>query len=134
MLIGKMYKLEVLAQIYKSKYNINNVSQLYNIYGLSNHHITSIDLSAIESLNYIEGALTIPYTEMLEMINYYKEKGYYDCENIWSYSLSRQYNLSEQIIIQRFYGVERLSKSLIYKKKMEELYSIDTNINKKIKK
>ena len=134
MLTSKMYKLETLAQIYRSKYNVNDANQLYSVYNLSNKHITSIDLKNLESLDYIAGALSIPYPVMLELINHYKNTGYYERQDMWSYALSQEYNLPERIVIQRFYSVERLSKSLIYKKKMEELYSIDTNIKNKVPK
>ena len=132
MIISKMYKLETIAQICKSKYGINDFHEFCNIFNVSSGPITVINLKGLESLDYIQGALAIPYPEALELINHYKRTGYYKNYDMWSNSLSREYNLPPNVVIQRFDCVNRLSKSLIYRKKIEELYSSDS-INKILK-
>ena len=132
MFISKMYKLETFAQICKSKYGINDFHEFCNIFNVSNGPITVINLNDLESLDYIQGALAIPYSEALELIKHYKRTGYYNNYDMWSYSLSREYNLPPNVVIQRLNCVRRLSKSLVYRKKIEELYSSDS-INKRKK-
>lgn len=88
-------------------------------------------VSNLDEAAYLEAALSIPYTEMLEHIDFYHDNiSMMDemDEILWFGKLSKQYNVDGYLAVIRFRSVERLSNSLIYKKKIEELYGIDRNI------
>ena len=128
MFTNKMYKLEKIVHTYKSNDINNDSSQVLYICDLPNVYISSV-----EELDYIKGAVAIPYIEMLEHIDFYHNHMMDEGEELfWIDGLCKKYNLPANLIVKRFHSVSRLSSSLIYKKKMEELYDINKNV--KIKK
>ena len=130
MLTSKMYKLEKTVHSYKSDDITNVDEQTLNICNLAN-----VRISSVEELDYIKGAIAIPYTDMLKHIDFY-----YDTmmdeggELFWISDLSKQYSLSSDLVVKRFHNVSKLSSSLIYKKRMMEFYGIDEEEKKLIKK
>ena len=66
MFISKMFKLEKIVHSYKSNDITNDSEQALNICNLAN-----IRISSAEELDYIKGAIAIPYIEMLEHIDFY---------------------------------------------------------------
>lgn len=129
MLISKMYRLEKLVQQYKSDDIVNNWEEALNICKRAN-----IRLSSVEK-NYLARAIAMPYTEMLEHINYYRNNMMDEVDTAFFIGdLSKQYNLPPCLIIERFHNVEHLANSLIYKKRIGDLYfSEDSQVKKILK-
>ena len=140
MFVSKMYKLEKIVYDYKNE----NVEQksfepvfmggrlcVLCAEGGMPYYVADLDEAA-----YLVAALSIPYTEMLEHIDYYNNSMMDEMDELlWFGKLSEHYNIDGFLTVIRFRSVERLSNSLIYKKKMEELYGIDkNNIAKKLSK
>ena len=140
MFVSKMYKLEKIVYDYKNE----NIEQkpykpvfmggrlcVLCAKGGMPYYVADLDEAA-----YLVAALSIPYTEMLEHIDYYNNSMMDEMDELlWFGKLSEHYNIDGFLTVIRFRSVERLSNSLIYKKKMEELYGIDkNNIAKKLSK
>ena len=124
MFINKMYKLEKIVHTYKSNDITNDSEQALYIYDIAN-----VCISSVEELDYIKGAIAIPYTEMLEHIDFYRNQMMDEAEELfWIDELSKQYRLPANIVVKRFNNVLRLSKSLIYKKRMSDLYGIEEDV------
>ena len=121
MLISEMYKIEKILHSYRMA-GITDVRELIN---LSDYHRLST-----AGLIYYYRAVIIPYAEMLEHIDYYNNYMMDEGEELfWLQKLTNKYNkvddkpimFSGNDTVYRFKDVERLSKSLIYGKKMEKL-------------
>ena len=124
MFINKMYKLEKIVHTYKSNDIENDSEQALYIYNIANIYISSI-----EELDYIKGAIAIPYTEMLKHIHFYHSHMMDEAEELfWIDGLAKQYGLPANIVVKRFHNVSKLSSSLIYKKRLEELFGSDDNL------
>lgn len=124
MFIRKMYKLEKIVHFYKSNDITNDSEQALYICDLAN-----VRISSIEELDYIKGAIAIPYTEMLKHIHFYHNHMMDEGEELfWIDGLGKQYGLPANIVVKRFHNVSKLSSSLIYKKRLEELFGIDYNL------
>ena len=124
MFINKMYKLEKIVHTYKSNDINNDSSQVLYIINLPN-----VCISSVEELDYIKGAVAIPYTKMLEHIDFYHSQMMDEGEELfWIDGLCKQYGLSPNIVVKIFHNVSKLSSSLIYKKRMSELYGMEENV------
>ena len=127
---SKMYKLEKLVFSYKANGFINNSKKALTEYILAKNKISSE-----EEINYIKSAIAIPYNEMLEHIAFYHSQMMDEGDELfWIDRLSKQYDLPGNLIVKRFHNVSKLSSSLIYKKRMLELYSINEKEKTLIKK
>ncbi|MBR4671687.1 MAG: hypothetical protein IKO78_00620 [Bacilli bacterium] len=136
MFIGRMYKLEKIVH----DYNNENIEQrslkpafvggrlcVQCAEGGMPFYVSDLDEAA-----YLEAAISIPYPEMLEHIDFYKHSEMDETDEVlWFDKLSEQYNVDGYLAVIRFRSVEKLSNSLIYKKKMEELYGIDKSNKEK---
>lgn len=127
MLIFKMYNLERL--VCQQMQNANPGNMIISILG----NIDDKGKQLEEDYEYVKSAIAIPYNEMLEHINYYNgccemDEAY---EITFIQDLSKKYNLEPNLVVKRFKWVDKLSKSLIYSKKLEEHYnSVEINIRK----
>ncbi len=129
MFISKMYKLEKIVHSYKSNAITNDAEQALYICDLANIHISSVD-----ELDYIVGAIAIPYTEMLKHIDFYHNHMMDEAEELfWIDGLSKKYKLPANLVVKRFHSVSKLSNSLFYKKMIAKYYGIDENEKKLIK-
>ena len=127
MFTSEMYKIEKMIHSYK-KSGIIDVQEL-------------ADLQYRQKLSregyfYYYLAIIIPYLEMLEHIKYYYDSHMEETTEMrWWDKLVDKYNkidghpiyLPYDSIFIRFEDVRRLSNSLIYRKRMEELYSSTEN-------
>ncbi len=145
MLINKMYKLEKIVHSYNNDEVAKTLQQksfkpiimgnkMYVECGnLGNpYYISNFNEAA-----YLEAALSIPYDKMLEQVNYYYNSMMDEADELfWIERLGEEYNLDCHLVVLRFKAVEKLSKNLIYRKKMKELYednkNIESNKNKKL--
>ena len=127
MLISEMYIIEKIIHSYRMN-GITDVKELINLRHCHN-------LSSTGSIYYYRAAI-IPYSEMLELINEYNNTDMEETtEMFWWDRLTEKYDKydGEPIMftvndtIYRFKDVDRLSKSLIYGKKMEKLYERDSH-------
>ena len=129
MFISKMYKLEKIVHDYKNE-NIEQKS--FNPVFVGGRLCVECAeggmpfyVSDLDEAAYLEAALSIPYSEMLEHIDFYQNSMMDETDELlWFGKLSEQYNVDGYLAVIRFRSVERLSNSLIYKKKMKELYGI----------
>ena len=115
MLVSRMYKLEKLVQEHSDKEIINHSGQVLDVCSKAKFRISSMD-----DLNYVIGAVAIPYDTMIKYINDYENKmmdEHDECRFIDE--LSEYHDISPDIFVQRFKSIKKLSKSLIYKKRIE---------------
>ena len=115
MLVSRMYKLEKLVQKKSNNEIINNSGQVLDVCSKAEFRISSMD-----DLNYVIGAVAIPYDMMIKYINEYENKmmdEHDECRFIGA--LAEYHDISPDIFVQRFKSVKKLSKSLIYKKRIE---------------
>ena len=116
MFVNRMYKLEKLVQEHVDKEAINQSSQVLDICSKAKFRIASMN-----DLNYVIGAVAIPYEIMIKYIKEYENKinmmDEHD-ESRYIDQICKQYELPADIFVQRFKGVRKLSKSLIYKNKV----------------
>lgn len=124
MFINEMYQIEKIIHSYK----ISGITDIQELVELKHRH----KLSSAGSIYYYSAAI-IPYPEMLEHINEYNNTDMEETtEMFWWDRLTEKYNkidgspimFTMYDVIYRFKCVDRLSKSLIYKKRLEELYGI----------
>lgn len=129
MLISEMYKIEKIIHSYR----MAGITDTKELVKLKYHHKLS---SA--GLIYYYSAVIIPYIEMLKHINEYNNSDMEETtEMFWWDRLTEKYDKVEDKpimftvndTIDRFKSVERLSKSLIYGKKIEKLYDDDSHKN-----
>ena len=136
MLTSEMYKIEKIIHSYRTS-GITDVKELVRLGD-------NIKLSTAGSIYYYHAAI-IPYLEMLEHIDEYNNTNMEETtEMFWWDRLTEKYDKYEgkpimftvNDTIYRFKVVDRLSKSLIYGKKMKKLYDNDSykNINNNEKK
>ena len=119
MRVSKMYELEKMIKKYKDDNKTDMSEQIANICHLTNYKITSEEES-----DYIQGAIAIPYSNMVVLIHYYHNSF---MEESTSYRfidrISKEYGISGDLFVKRFHFVDKLSRSLFYKKKIAELYN-----------
>ena len=136
MLTSEMYKIEKIIHSYR----MSGISDVKELVRLGNHD----KLSSAGSIYYYR-AVIIPYLEMLEHIGEYNNTDMEEAtEMFWWDRLTEKYDKYEgkpimftvNDTIYRFKDVDRLSKSLIYGKKMKKLYDNSSykNINNNEKK
>ena len=127
MLISEMYKIEKILYSYRMS-GITDVKELVRLGD-------NIKLSTAGSIYYYHAAI-IPYLEMLEHIDEYNNTDMEETtEMFWWDRLTKKYDKYEgnpimftvNDTIYRFKDVDKLSKSLIYGKKMEKLYENDSH-------
>ena len=125
MLLSEMYKIERIIHSYKTS-GITDVKELIDL--RHNFKLSS------KGYAYYKEAVIIPYEEMLEHIDYYNNTWMEETtEMFWWDRLTEKYNKYDEKpilfnvndTVWRFKNVERLSKSLVYGKKLAELYDID---------
>lgn len=128
MFISEMYRIEKIIHSYKMS-GITDVKELVTL--RENHKLSS------SGSIYYYGAAIIPYTEMLEHINEYNNTDMEETtEMFWWDRLTEKYNkidgrpimFTVNDTIFRFKCVEKLSKSIIYKKRLEELFGTSENL------
>ena len=128
MFISEMYKIEKII----NSYRMNGVTDVKELVRLRNHHKLSFNGSI-----YYYCAAIIPFTEMLEHINEYNNTDMEETtEMFWWDRLTEKYNkidgrpimFTVNDTIFRFKCVEKLSKSIIYKKRLEELFGVGENL------
>ncbi len=132
MFLNEMYKIEKILHSYR----MSGITDIRELSKLSDHYKLSVDAAF-----YYRRAIVIPYFEMLQhIVDYNKRDMEETTEMHWWDDLHEQYNKIEgrpilftvDDTISRFKDVERLSKSLIFGKKMEKL--LDKGSNEKEKK
>ena len=90
-------------------------------------------LSGTEDLDYIRGAVAIPYYEMLEHIGYYRSHFMDEVDDmLFVQRLSKQYDLPGNLVVQRYQNVARIADSL-FGKKVEGLYCDKQTDDKKLR-
>ena len=131
MLISKMFKFEKvvyeyqnddisnsLHQDYKPKYIGEKLCVLCGIDGVP------FQVSNMNEAAYLEAALSIPYYEMLEQLNYYNNTMMDEVdESFWIQQLTQQYNVDGHLVVLRLHAVEKLNKNMLYRRMMNDLYS-----------
>ena len=120
--IFRMYNLERKVILERDNSNPGNV--IISILGIVNDG----DKRLKDDYDYVKSSILIPYKEMLHHINFYREsfqKGEMDeaYEMTFIQDLSKRYHLEPNLVVKRFKWVDKLSKSLIFSKKLEELYN-----------
>ena len=120
--IFRMYNLERKVILERDNSNPGNV--IISILGIVNDG----DKRLKDDYDYVKSSILIPYKEMLQHINFYREsfqKGEMDeaYEMTFIQDLSKRYNLEPNLVVKRFKWVDKLSKSLIFSRKLEELYN-----------
>ena len=131
MFISEMYKIEKILHSYRMS-GITDAAELVRLRDYNK-------LSSAGSIYYYRAAI-IPYLEMLEHIDEYNNTNMEETtEMFWWDRLTEKYNkvdnrpimFTVNDTIYRFQSVERLSKSLIYGKKMDKLFDNDSYENMK---
>ncbi len=134
MFTNEMYKIEKIIHEYK----MSGITDIKELVELRKCH----KFSSSGGWYYYSAAI-IPYTEMLKHINEYNNRDMEETTEMrWWDSITEKYNkynghyISPLLFnvydaIYRFKCVERLSKSLIYRKKLEKLYGLGENVNAK---
>lgn len=123
--VSKMYKIESIITLYKM-FGIVDVRELDDL--MYNHNLT------YGYSEYYKCTILIPYKEMLIDISYYNNSDMDEVDEIfWWEKLCKKYEIETyrptlDEVIWRFKCVNKLSKSLIYSKKMEELYNYVDNL------
>ena len=120
--VFRMYNLEREVILERDNSDPGNV--IISILGIVNDG----DKRLKDDYDYVKSSILIPYKEMLHHINFYREsfqKGEMDeaYEITFIQDLSKRYNLEPNLVVKRFKWVDKLSKSLIFSKKLEELYN-----------
>ena len=102
MLVSRMYKLEKLVQEHSDKEIINHSGQVLDVCSKAKFRISSMD-----DLNYVIGAVAIPYDTMIKYINDYENKmmdEHDECRFIDE--LSEYHDISPDIFVQRFKSIK----------------------------
>ncbi len=128
---SKMYKLEAFANYCINFCDIKSVDNLEEIFTFC---IKSRYIKTVKEMDYVRCVCAIPYDKMIDYIDYYDK---YVTDEIsfvnFIEKIAEKHNVPFRVANKRFEDVWKLSNSLIYKKKLEKIYTIDTE-KAKIKK
>ena len=118
MRLNKMYNIEKI--IIECRYHgiMMDTKKILRICKLSKIHISKID-----ELNYIKAAIAIPYEEMYDYINN-SDKSLLEILNELSEKYS-EFGITPALAENRFHGVTRLSKSILYGENLANFYGIN---------
>ena len=114
----KMYKLERAAQLYKD-IAINESEKIANICLAADIQKPNKDV-----INYIRGALAIPYNDMLVIIHDYGDTFIEETKTgRFVDRVCKEYGTTPEVVIKRFGYVDDLANSLFFKKKIAGFYN-----------